>query len=81
MALHQLVSIEGKRHEITGKVIIHEHTCDSCGEFVTEYAEVRVPPSFGNGSPGTVIVEICGACVPARFPGLLDLAVKVAGRA
>ena len=80
MALHRLVNLEGKRWEITDKAIIAEHSCDSCGEYMTEFATAEIPAGWGQPAHEPTLVELCERCLKGRAPVIMDCAVKLARR-
>jgi len=81
MATRAIVTIDGQRHDITGVPVITEHACDRCGRYTVAYTRVALPVWPGQDLETPVGIELCAECVLQAFPGLLDIARKVAGRA
>lgn len=81
MGYRTLVVIDGQRHDITGVTLTRELTCDRCNRYMTVKLAMYVPPELVDGAEEDVQVELCMECARLLYPGLPDLAVKVAGRA
>lgn len=80
MGFVRFAEIDGKRVDLTSVRISAERTCDRCGRYVTRWTGVQVDHEILVDVDGDVQVDLCAACVGDHFPGLADLAVKVAGR-
>lgn len=77
MADHKFVTIGGTRYDISRAEISSEKSCDRCGRYVMTSTRAEVASALLGDVPHSVLVELCGECVAAHFPGLVDLAHKV----